>query len=84
MAGLKNRTIAIGAVNLTKSDRVRFGATRTLGTGDLMLRVMPQGNIGKSKITGDSDGKVSAEAKSDGVHFESANWPSSRATWFIE
>ena len=61
------------AVNLTKGDRVRFtGATRTLGSPcDLMLRVTDAAGktLAKSEITGGSDGEVSAEAKSDGVHF---------------
>ena len=78
------------AVNLTKGDRVRFtGATRTLGSPcDLMLRVTDAAGktLAESKITGDSDGEVSAEAKSDGVHFcKFANWPSRQGnTWFIE
>ncbi|MED6326390.1 MAG: hypothetical protein VYE14_03430, partial [Verrucomicrobiota bacterium] len=54
------------AVNLNKSDRVRFtGATRTLGSPcDLMLRVTDAAGetLAESKITGDSDGEVSAEA----------------------
>ena len=42
--------------------------------------------MAESEITGDSDGEVSAEAKSDGVHYlEVANWPSRQGNiWFIE
>ena len=47
---------------------------------------MLRGNIGKSEISGDSDGEVSAEAKSDGVHFMQVRELAEQAGehWFIE